>query len=84
MICLAMMAAMEHGRKVVRALQLGSEALAAEAVVNVQRRVEARFWDLLSSACSLSLLPRGQAGVSSQPCLEFDAGEARWRPAPVQ
>jgi hypothetical protein len=83
LVCLAAVAAMEHGRQVLRALQLDSGALGAVAVVGVQRRAVARFWDLLSAACSLGLLPRGQGGSPHQPCLEYEAGRRRWRPATV-
>ena len=84
LVCLVAVAAMEHRRQVLRTLQLDSGALGAAAVVGVQRRAVARFWDLLSAACSSGLLPRGQAGCHSQPCLEFEAGQRRWWPATVE
>ena len=60
LVSLVAVAAMEHGRQVLRARQMQSGTqLGDAAVVAVQRLATARFWDLLSAACALGLLPQG-------------------------
>ena len=59
--CLVAVAAMENGRRLLRAPQRGPGDVPA-----VQWLAAARFWDLLAAACALGFLSPGHPGCSSQ------------------
>ena len=77
LVCVMAVAAMEYGRAALSAQgQQGTQA-----VVPTKRRVVARFWDLLTEACALGMLPAGDTQHVTQPCLVKVPGSTRWRPS---
>ena len=82
-VCLAAVAAMDHGRKVMVARLLGEPPAAPghQLAARVAARAVARRWELLQDFCSLGMAPADWSAVvpTDHPFLGWNAGSASWQ-----
>ena len=82
-VCLAAVAAMDHGRKVMVARLLGEPPAAPgqQLAARAAARAVARLWELLQDFCSLGVAPADWSAVvpANHPFLGWNAGAASWQ-----
>ena len=81
-VCLAAVAAMDGGRRLMKARQLATPAAPAgpELAAAASRHAVARLWDLLQDFCSVGAAPASWRGAvpPDHPFLRWQPGAQRW------